>query len=159
MNHRLPIVLALGASSAVPACFIEKLNAGAASGGGGTPMETPDGGSGAPFAVNLMTPPIGLQANAAGEITATAASACDKVVSDAHDIRQRICARCHEGPSAQGAPLTFILEDDMIINGKSTSTNNAGKTYIIPGDPDDSLIYRRAAIIQDMPPGTTDVPT
>jgi hypothetical protein len=45
----------------------------------------------------------------------------------------------------------------MIINGKSTSSSNAGKTYIVPGDPDNSLIYRRAAIVQDMPPGSTDV--
>lgn len=156
MNLRAPLLLLLCAPFA-SACF-QQLDEGAASEFGSTAqVEVADGGSGAAFPVNLETPAIGATADEEGEVVATAASACDKVRMDAHEIRQRVCAGCHEGPSAQGAPLKFILEDDRLINAKSTSTSNAGKTYIVPGDPDNSLIYKRAALIQDMPPGTTDV--
>jgi hypothetical protein len=121
-------------------------------------VKSPDGGgSGAEFKVNVQTPAIGAAADKNGDVTATAASACDKVRQDAAAIRMRVCSGCHGLAGAQGAPLTFILDDSKLINGKSRSSTNAGKTYVIPGDPDSSLIYRRAAIVRDMPPGSTDV--
>jgi len=157
MNLRAPLLLVLCAPFA-SACFQKLDDSASRDFDPNAAVEAPDGGgSGAPFPVNLTTPEIGKTAADNGDVTATSPTACDKVTSDAHDIRQRVCSGCHEGAGAQGAPLTFILEDNMIINGKSTSAANAGKTYIVPGDPDNSLIYRRAAIIQDMPPGSTDV--
>src|SRR5215831_17505444 len=157
MTRRAPLLLVLCAPFA-SACFQKLDDSASREFDPNAAVVVPDGGgSGAPFPINLTTPDIGKTANESGDVTATSPTACDKVKGDAHDIRQRVCSPCHEGAGAQGAPLTFILEDEMIINGKSTSAANAGKTYIIPGDPDNSLIYRRAAIIQDMPPGSTDV--
>jgi len=155
MNHRVYLLLAL---------FVPLASA-CSGGGGAAPAQPPTaavalpdgGGSGAPFTVNLETPPIGVTADMNGDVTATAATACDKVQMDAHNIRARVCSSCHTSAGAQGAPLTFILDESKLINGKSTSSSNGGKTYVIPGDPDNSLIYRRAGIIRDMPPGSSDV--
>jgi hypothetical protein len=55
-----------------------------------------------------------------------------------------------------GAPLNFVLDDGMLTNPGVVSTKY-GKRYVIPGDPDNSLVYLRAAIVQDMPPGASDV--
>jgi hypothetical protein len=68
-----------------------------------------------------------------------------------------VCVGCHEGDGSLGAPLTHILEDAQLINTMANQAAFPGWKYIVPGDPEHSLIYHRAAVVQDMPRKSTDV--
>jgi hypothetical protein len=81
---------------------------------------------------------------------------CVKVMQDSRKIRQVACAGCHSGQGALGAPLTFIMDDDECAQ-KEASSKFAGQHYVVPGDPEKSLIYKRAVLLGDMPPQSTDV--
>jgi hypothetical protein len=131
------------------ACF-QKLDEQAAT-APPAPVLDPAGGSGAKFPIITDTPPIELGADSNGDPTATTTNACDKVIADALAIRTADCSPCHEAPATQGLPLDFVL-DDKLISAVSQSTKYEGRRYIVPGDPDGSLLYQRAAITRDMPP-------
>ena len=55
------------------------------------------------------------------------------------------CAKCHGGRTRSENKGGFSL----ILNLRNLSRN---RQYIVPGHPDDSFIYKRIAIDQDMPP-------
>jgi hypothetical protein len=81
---------------------------------------------------------------------------CVKVMQDSRKVRQVACAGCHNGQGALGAPLTFIMDDDECAQ-KEASAKFSGQHYLVPGDPEKSLIYKRAVLVGDMPPQSTDV--
>ena len=106
------------------------------------------------FPVDTTTPDIGLKANDAGDVTDSTdpSGACAKVVQDTADILKRKCAGCHEGaPNVPGAPLTFIMDPTLLATTPSTSQKFTGQPYLMPGNPEGSLIYQRAVLIKDMP--------
>jgi hypothetical protein len=100
----------------------------------------------------IVTPPILLADGS------TTTDPCIKVRQDASAIRQAHCALCHEGPdgsSIQGKPLYHILSDSYLSN-RAASMAYPGQMYAVPGDPDHSLVYIRAAVAVDMPKKITD---
>ncbi len=155
------LVLVLG-SLATVGCW-QQLDSNASS-GLTTAAVDPDAGIGGPFPTNVTTPLIAVKSDPkSGDPLSTTEDPCVKTIADALAIRTRACTLCHEASTptgkALGDPLNHILEDDMIINVKSTSLANSGKTYVIPGDPDNSLIYHRVAVAQDMPKPPPDATT
>ncbi len=100
--------------------------------------------------VMTSTPPILL---ADGRTTT---DPCVKVLEDSRAIRKATCAGCHDGQGALGAPLTFVLDDDACAQ-KESSPKYMRQRYVVPGDPEHSLIYQRAVVVGDMPPTSTDV--
>jgi hypothetical protein len=152
--HRRFSMMFVVCATLTGACM-QQLDTGAAS--DQSNVDPPGQASGAKFPIVLDTPAIGLAADPSGDATDTTTDPCDKVRKDAMDVRQRNCSACHEGTdSVVGAPLNFVLDDSTLTNPATVSAKY-GKRYIIPGDPDNSLIYLRAAIVQDMPPSATDV--
>ena len=157
MFHRSRPLLAVACTLATltAAGCIQKLDSNASS--GTTSATDPDGGIGAPFGVMLETPPIAKTTDKNGDPTSTAANGCEKSEFDSQAIRTLVCKGCHEGDGALGAPLTHILEDDQLINTMANQAAFPGWKYIVPGDPENSLVYHRAAVVQDMPRKGTDV--
>jgi len=87
-----------------------------------------------------------------------AADACAKTTVDAHEILSKHCGSCHDaGAASQGVPMfDFIMNDDKLISEpwvRQTGTLH----FLVPGDPDNSQIYVRAAIKRDMPPLYMDI--
>jgi hypothetical protein len=84
---------------------------------------------------------------------------CDKTQMDAHAILQKNCAFCHNiGEASQGVPpFDFVMNDDLL---KVKTWPRQGQTtplrFLIPGDPDNSVIFERAAMKRDMPPVQAD---
>ena len=67
-------------------------------------------------------------------------------------ILSQHCAGCHQGgPNAVGEPLDFILDFTRLEATASPTVHFGGKVYLVPGDPEASLIYSRAVIDRDMP--------
>lgn len=97
------------------------------------------------------TPPILL-----GDGVTTTTDPCVKVIDDSRAIRKATCAGCHDVQGALGAPLTFVMDDDECAQ-KEASGKYPHQRYVVPGDPDHSLIYQRAVVVGDMPPQSTDV--
>ena len=118
-------------------------------------------GIGGPFPVKEETPIIAVTSDPnSGDPIDTTTDPCVKTKQDAADIRKRACQGCHEAPTAEGKalgdPLDHVLNDDSIINVASTTPSFSGWKYVIPGDPENSLIYHRVAVVQDMPKQATD---
>jgi hypothetical protein len=84
---------------------------------------------------------------------------CDKTEEDAHNILRVNCAGCHAiGEASQGVPpFDFVMNDDLL---KVKTWPRQGQTtalrFLIPGDPDNSVVYERAAMKRDMPPIQAD---
>ncbi len=83
---------------------------------------------------------------------------CDKTALDAHNILRENCAVCHDiGAASSGVPrFDFLLDDDQL---KVKTWDRMGQTplrFLIPGDPDNSVVYERAAMKRDMPPIQAD---
>jgi len=156
MNRRMPMLLLLCAPLAF-AC--QQLDSSASSENPQPDFgNVPDPGNGT-IPDQTETPPILLDDGT------TTTDPCVKVTQDADKIRQNHCAGCHQAatPGAQtiGAPLTFIMNDAMLSNTPTPTTNSdwvaAGlMDYVKPGDPEHSLIYWRAAIQGDMPKPAQD---
>jgi hypothetical protein len=159
MTTRAPLLLALG-TLAVTGC-LQKLDAGASS--GTTPItETDGGGIGAPFQIIETTPPIAIKSdpNTGDPVGPTTDDPCVKVIQDSVDIRTHACGLCHEASTptgtALGSPLNHILENDSVVGVMANQASFPGWKYIVPGDPENSLIYHRAAVVQDMPKVVSD---
>jgi len=90
--------------------------------------------------------------------TMPAADGCAKTALDAHEILQAHCALCHGiGAASSGVPrFDFVMDDDQL---KVKTWERMGQTalrFLVPGDPDNSVIYQRAAMARDMPPVQAD---
>jgi hypothetical protein len=92
------------------------------------------------------------------EETMPAASPCEKTALDAHGILQKHCAACHAiGAASMGVPrFDFIMDDAQLMARSWTREGATPIRFLIPGDPDNSAIYQRAAMARDMPPIQAD---
>jgi hypothetical protein len=92
------------------------------------------------------------------EETMPAATPCEKTAMDAHQILQKNCAICHDiGAASSGVPrFDFVLDDDQLKVKTWDRMGQPPLRFLIPGDPDNSVIYERAAIKRDMPPNQGD---
>ncbi len=122
----------------------------------------PTQGIGGPFPIKEDTPPIAVNSdpNTGDPVGDTTTDPCVKTLSDASAVLNRACKGCHEAATAEGkalgSPLDHILNSDAIVNTMSTSGAFPGWKYIVPGDPENSLIYHRVAVVQDMPKQAPD---
>lgn len=154
-RHHASLLMASALSTLTFGACLQPLDSEAAGGGAAADLE---GGIAAAFPVNLETPEIsGTIDPESGETTSVVATACDKVLADSIEIRKRTCEKCHEGDGSLGAPLNHILDDDQMIGVMADPSSFPGWKYIVPGDPENSLVYHRAAVIQDMPRKGSDV--
>jgi hypothetical protein len=87
-----------------------------------------------------------------------ASSSCNVDRMRAYAILQLNCASCHQDPAkltsinAQG-PFNFVLDLDKIVS--DASPVQAGKHYVVKGDPNNSLLHQRYSLPGDrggMPP-------
>jgi hypothetical protein len=107
----------------------------------------PDAGSG--FTVALDTPPIEVDFD--GETTR---DSCVVTTAQARAILEANCAPCHAPPAAMGG-FRSILDFPVLVTLTSSTLRDpiTGEPVrlVIPGDPDGSRLYRRAAG-NEMPP-------
>jgi hypothetical protein len=152
MTYRAPMFLLALATVAVTGLTgcLQKLDSEASS--GITNAVEPDAGLATGVVTNVTTPDIGQTADPSGEAKDIAATACDKVKSDALNIRTNICSGCHYAGGSN--PLRDITDDSALINvaASAGAAKFPGEKYVVPGSPDTSLLYYRVAIKQDMPP-------
>jgi cytochrome c5 len=93
------------------------------------------------------------------EETMPAASPCEKTAADAHEILKKNCSVCHDiGAASSGVPrFDFVMNDDQLKAKTWERMGQPALRFLIPGDPDNSVIYERAAVARDMPPIQGDV--
>jgi hypothetical protein len=85
-------------------------------------------------------------------------SGCAKTEMDAHAILEANCKSCHAiGAASMGVPrFDFVLDDAQLMSKSWTREGAAPIRFLIPGDPENSAIYQRAAMNRDMPPLQAD---
>ena len=90
--------------------------------------------------------------------TMPAASPCEKTAMDAHAVLRNNCAICHDiGTASSGVPrFDFLMDDDQLKVRTWERVGQPAARFLIPGDPDNSVIYERAAISRNMPPIQAD---
>jgi hypothetical protein len=92
------------------------------------------------------------------EETMPAATPCEKTAADAHEILKRNCAGCHDiGAASSGVPrFDFLMDDEQLKVKTWERVGQAPARFLIPGDPDNSVLYDRAAVSRNMPPVQAD---
>jgi hypothetical protein len=139
-------------ASSVLGCFYASLDTDALdskAAGPAAPVESaePDAGSG--YTVSLDTPSIELDFEGG-----TTRDACVATTEQARAILQRNCGGCHAPPAAMGG-FRSILDFPVLVTLTSSTLRDpitgAPVRLVIPGDPDGSRVYRRAAA-GEMPP-------
>jgi len=92
------------------------------------------------------------------EETMPAASPCEKTALDAHEILKNNCAVCHDiGAASSGVPrFDFVMDDEQLKVKTWERMGQPAVRFLIPGDPDNSVVYQRAAISRNMPPVQAD---
>lgn len=145
-TYRAPLAMLL-VTFAMFGCW-QQVDEGASA--GITPVTTTGGGLGAKFPVETTTPEIGKTALDNGDNATTAATGCDKTAFDTQTELSFFCDNCHQ----VGANGNFQGVDDIttLIN-KSASSKYPGMKLIVPGDPTNSLIFKRV-LSQEMPPAS-----
>lgn len=90
--------------------------------------------------------------------TMTVDDGCAKTALDAHAILEANCKSCHAiGAASMGVPrFDFVLDDAQLMSKSWTREGSAPIRFLIPGDPENSAIYQRAAMNRDMPPVQAD---
>ena len=87
-------------------------------------------------------------------------SGCATTCAQVQDILQTSCVQCHQkGPSSAPAiapQFDFILDLDQLTHTPPSRTFPE-RAYVVPGDPDASLLYLRAARGQMPPPSSASV--
>ena len=73
---------------------------------------------------------------------------CVKTRSDKTEVLKAYCASCH-----------FVLDDAALISREWIREGQPAQRFVIPGDPDNSVLYTRVAIIGDMPAQPSDLAT
>jgi hypothetical protein len=92
---------------------------------------------------------VGLGADTDGNIIDAGTDPCEKVNSDALSLLTTKCVPCH---TPSNPPLNFITDVERLTTASSPTPSYAPNArYVVPGKPEDSLIYIRAAINKDMP--------
>jgi hypothetical protein len=149
LSRLSPVWLSLCASSAL-GCFYatldhDELDSKAAGDSTRTAALEPDAGSGRTVA--LDTPPIEL-------VEGDTRDSCVATTEQARAILQRNCSGCHAPPAAMGG-FRSVLDFPVLVTLTSTTQRDllTGEPVrlVIPGDPDGSRLYRRAAG-GEMPP-------
>jgi hypothetical protein len=77
----------------------------------------------------------------------TTSDPCDDIEAQSVAIRQTYCAACHASPASQGG-LGFVLDDEQLAGAYSQTAvlpDGGPQRLLIPGDPNDSRLYQRAA--------------
>jgi hypothetical protein len=106
-------------------------------------------------AIDDTQSPIGLSNKDDNQVTAVP---CVKVRQDKTYILEAYCAGCHGHQPAQGLPpWDFVLDDQRLVTEVWQRAGQPDQHFVIPGDPDHSALYTRAAT--DMPPVPTDLGT
>ncbi len=77
---------------------------------------------------------------------------CATTCAQAQQILKTNCYACHGGGSIGNLAG---VSDYHALSNVQASANFPGWVYVLPGDPERSLIYHRTAITQDMPPPST----
>jgi hypothetical protein len=92
------------------------------------------------------------------EETMPAASPCEKTALDAHQVLKDNCGLCHNiGAASSGVPrFDFVMDDEQLKVKTWERMGQPAQRFLIPGDPDNSVIYERAAISRNMPPTYSD---
>jgi hypothetical protein len=160
MRRRLALLLLLGAPAA-GGCFLQqKLDTEASSAlgqpdpsTGGTSGTGPgSGGSGRVATGGQGGTAPGAGGSGAGGAPSGAGGAgmpvvvCDEIRVQARKILETNCAFCHQAPANMGH-FDFVLDPDTL----TTATGTTGARFAVPGSPDESRLYRRAAA-GEMPP-------
>jgi len=148
--YRAPLALLLGTFMTV-GCW-QQLDQNASSGVTQVNVDTA-GGIGAKFPVKTTTPEIGETALDNGDPNTTAATGCDKDQYDTQQILSKDCDGCHQvgaNGNLQG------IDDIMTLINKAASNKFMGQKFIVPGDPANSLIFKRVTSFE-MPPPSSDV--
>ena len=85
---------------------------------------------------------------------------CVKTRADKTEILKAYCASCHSGPTAFGLPkFDFVLDDAALISREWIREGQPAQRFVIPGDPSNSVLYTRVAVIGDMPAQPSDLAT
>jgi hypothetical protein len=83
---------------------------------------------------------------------------CKKTTDDAHAILKANCAQCHGPTGAVGLPpWNYVLDDTMMKNTTWMRQDQPAIPFLKPGDPANSAIFLRAALLQNMPPKQLEV--
>src|SRR5204862_1576277 len=99
-------------------------------------------GGGAPVLPQPVMPVAGGPADAGPP----AAVNCAANKAKARAVLETNCAFCHQAPANMGR-FDFILDPDTL----TTATGTSGARFVVPGSPDKSRLYQRAAA-GEMPP-------
>jgi hypothetical protein len=94
--------------------------------------------------------------------TVTVADGCAKTVIDAKKILSDNCGSCHDaGAASQGQPTFDFLMDDTQLKTQMWTRQGTVWHFVVPGQPDQSAVFFRAGVDQDMPPVYSDptIPT
>jgi hypothetical protein len=144
-------LLGLASALALLGCFLQKVDSGAAS--GGTPAADDAGTDAAPMNDDAA-PPVAIVDGTpiATDDGGTTGDPCVPTVEQARAIRQTYCAGCHAPPAKMGG-FDFVMDDAKLLTAVSATVDDAGAPlpFLVPGDPDRSRIYHRAAV-GEMPP-------
>jgi hypothetical protein len=64
------------------------------------------------------------------------------------------CAGCHNigGASSGATPFSFVMDPQKLVDTIWDRGANGKARFIVPGNPDESQVFIRAAMKQDMPP-------
>jgi hypothetical protein len=132
-------------------CF-QKVSSSASNGQGQRdPNATPS------TAIEPSAPPIETDPD---DENVTTTDPCQKTRADKTDILKAYCARCHDGPTSSGLPqFDFVLDDAALLTRLWIREGQSPQRFVIPGDPEHSVVYTRVALIGDMPAQPSDVAT
>jgi hypothetical protein len=148
---RYRALVAIGIAGSAAGCFYatldhDELDAKAA---GPAAPESGEADAGGGYTVSLDTPAIELDFN--GETTR---DACVATTQQARAILEENCSGCHAPPAAMGG-FRSILDFSVLVTLTSSTARDPATgqpaRLVIPGDPDGSRLYRRAAG-GEMPP-------
>lgn len=150
-KYRAPLALLLGSLSMF-GCW-QQLDSSASSGIISVNVD-PKGGLGAKFPDMTTTPEIGEVAADNGDPTSFAKSGCDKDQFDTQAMMNNDCANCHE--TGSNGNFQGVNDITTLINKTASTKYPAGTKFIVPGDPANSLIFKRIMALE-MPPPSSDV--
>jgi hypothetical protein len=157
---RLSALAALALASAL-SCFYARLDTEALESKAGASATSTDAGADAAvepktYTTSLETPPIEL------EDGGTTRDPCVQTSAQVTEILTENCSRCHAPPASMGS-FQSILDFPKLVTLRSNSVKDpvtgVPVRMLVPGDPDASRVYRRAAGNEMPPQNATPRPT